>query len=132
MKITVTSNSNNLQNSSALLCFFGVCVTVLLAAGAKPARPYYATLQAYPCTPSLPLPPFSSLSSPFSPSLTKTYVTRLSPPNTSSLQSPLLPPEARRCEERRGGVGRERERQQTRERKKKGRSSSLEEALRHL
>lgn len=57
------------------------CVSVLLAAGAKPASPYYATLQAYPCTPPS-FPVFLPLS--LSPSLTKTYVSRLSPPDTSA------------------------------------------------
>lgn len=70
--------------------------------------------------PSLFSPPLSSL---FSPSLTKTYVTRLSPPNTSSLQStppPLIFPWSETCEERGGGRNRERE------------GKSLEEVVRHL
>lgn len=70
-----------------------------------------------------PPPSFSPLSSLFSPSLTKTYVTRLSPPNTSSLQStplPLIFPWSETCEERGGGRNRERE------------GKSLEEAMRHL
>lgn len=52
------SFSNLLFNSNVkLLCppvrgFWG-CDCVLLAAVAKPARPYYATPQAYPYTPSL-------------------------------------------------------------------------------
>lgn len=77
-------DNRSVCNSSAFLFEGFGGVTVLLAAGVKPARPYYATLQAYPCTPSL-------FFLPFSPSLTKTYVTRLSPPNTSPLQSFAVP-----------------------------------------